>query len=71
VFRGPYFHISLEVGEVLVPGEVGFSQEGKRVVYPCQLRGVVNLSLIGLLSLVDDDLPDILGKGLVGVCGRG
>jgi len=53
---------------MLISGRVSFCQEGQGIVHPSQLRGLTYLSLIGLVGVLDNGLPDVRCKGLVCVC---
>jgi len=66
MIRGPYFHISLELGQVLAPRHVSFHQEGEGIVDSSYLSSLADLSLVRFLSTVNNGLPYFFGKALVG-----
>jgi hypothetical protein len=54
---------------VLVSGDVCLLLEGKGVVQAGQLSAVVDLSKAYICGMGCDAVPDLLGEGLIGVCG--
>jgi hypothetical protein len=57
--------------QVVIPGGVGFGEEGHRIVETNDLSGLVNSPHVILGRAGDDSLPDLPLEGLVGVCGSG
>ena len=55
----------------MIPGGVGVSQDGQRVIDSSELRCWANLLLRCLVGPFDNGLPNVLGEGLVGVCRGG
>jgi hypothetical protein len=57
--------------QVFVPGKAHLVEEGDRVLHADDLDLLIVRHLIGRLRLLDDSLPNVLLKGLVGVGGVG
>jgi len=53
---------------VLVPGCVGFCQEGQGIIYSSQLSGLTYLPFVGFAGTLEDALPNVRGQGLVRIC---
>jgi hypothetical protein len=51
----------------MLPGRVGFGEEGDGVVQPGDLRGLVDGLEVGLRRPLDDGLPYFSTESLVGV----
>ena len=68
VFLGPGFHIPLEYSQVLVPGYIGLGEEGQGNVEAGKLGCLEGMAEVRLACSFDDDLPDLLCQGLLGVC---
>jgi hypothetical protein len=57
--------------QVVIPGGVGFGEEGHRIVETSDLGGLVDSPHVVLGGSGDDSLPDLPLEGLVSVCGSG